>query len=136
MRFLPLAGSTHFTTSAFIQRQLNFVQAARKILFSNIAELEARQCRDSVAQRTQEKLPLQGIAVSRRAIQVIADNGEFHLIRRRQRCFLRRQVERHPLRHKVFHMEIPTPQQIIAGVGADMPQAGRRVDIQRIIQTV
>lgn len=87
MRFLPLAGSTHFTTSAFIQRQLNFVQAARKILFGNIAELEARQRRDSVAQGTQEKLPLQGIAVSRRAIQVIADNGEFHLIRRRQRCF-------------------------------------------------
>ncbi|EHD00979.1 hypothetical protein LTSEURB_3960, partial [Salmonella enterica subsp. enterica serovar Urbana str. R8-2977] len=33
---MPLAGSTHFTTPAFIQRKLNFVQAARKILFGNI----------------------------------------------------------------------------------------------------
>ena len=42
----------------FIQRQLNFVQAAGEVFFRDIAELEARQRRDGVAQRAQEQFAL------------------------------------------------------------------------------
>ncbi len=137
MRFLPLAGSLtspprHISVAGASSR------LREKILFGNIAKLETGKAATAYrAARTQEKLPTAGVvfADSRRATPASSQPtaGISHSSAGASNGVLRRQVERHPLRHKVFHMEIPTPQQIIAGVGADMPQAGRRVDIQRII---
>ena len=61
------------------------------------------------AQRAQEKLPLQRIAVSGRAVQVVAHYRKLHVISWCHRDLIGGEIERHPLRHKIFDVEIPHP---------------------------
>ena len=46
------------------------------------------------------------------------------------------QVERHALWHEVFDVEVPQALQVIARVGADMPHAGLRPAVQRVVESV
>ena len=46
------------------------------------------------------------------------------------------QVERHALWHEVFDVEVPQALQVIARVGADMPHAGLRPAVQRIVEAI
>ena len=109
MRLLPLAVGGHFAATVFIQRKLNFIEAAGQVFFGNITKLEPRQCLHRFAQRAQEKLSLQSIAVSGRAVQVVAHYRELHFISRSYRNLIGGEIERHPLRHKIFDVEIPHP---------------------------
>ncbi|MNN73342.1 hypothetical protein D3C81_1894500 [compost metagenome] len=86
---------------------MHFIEAAAEILFRNITELESRQRADRFTQRTQEKLALQTVAVSRCAIQVVADNVEIDLILYRNRRFLPGQIQCHTFWHEIFDVEIP-----------------------------
>ncbi len=45
---------------------------------------------------------------------------------------MRVEVERHALRHKVFHLEAPLRALVIPGIGANVPHAGWRTGIQRV----
>ena len=139
MRFLPLAGGGHCPTPFVIQRQAHFIQATGGIVLRNIAKLEARQRRNRIAQRAQEQFPLQTVTAGGGAVQIVAGNGEIDVVSGGQRRRLWRQAQRHALGHKVFDVEIPLAQLVVAGIGADVPHAGRRATIQRpgqLIQTV
>ena len=139
MAILPLAGGSHVGMAFFIQRRLDFIQAAGEVFFGNITKLEARQRCNRIAQRTQEQFSLELIAAGRGAIQIGAGNVKVHIGIHGQRGILRRQIQRHTLRHKIFDVEIPLARLIVAGAGADMPHTGRRPAIKRpgkLIQTI
>ena len=136
MRLLPLAVGGHFAASVVIQRELNFIEAAGKIFFGNITKLEPRQCLHRFAQRAQEKLPLQSIAVSGRTVQVVAHYRKLHVISWCHRDLIGGEIERHPLRHKIFDVEIPHPRLVITGISPNMPHAGWRVGVQRPAKAV
>ncbi|MNC07862.1 hypothetical protein D3C75_554210 [compost metagenome] len=136
MDLFPLAFGRDLPASLFVERQLHFIQAAAQVLFGDITELEARQRGHGLAQRAQEQLPLQTVAVSGRAVQVVAGHVESDVIRRRNGCFLRGQIERHALRHKVFDMEIPQPLLVIAGAGANVPHARLRSALKLIVEAI
>ncbi len=86
--------------------------------------------RHRVAQRTQIELPLQAVARGRRAVEIVTFDTKIDGISRCQRRFLHVEIERHPLRHKVFHMEEPVTVLVVAGIGADHPLAGGGLSIQ------
>ncbi len=113
---LLATGWQHSLTPAFCQRKLNFVRAARRFSSAIFAELETEQGRvRRRAADTRKSYALRGIADNRR----VSNSRQRRISPHPQApaVFLRRQVEHIPLRHK-SSMEIPTPQQIIAGVGA------------------
>ena len=120
----------------FVQRQLDFIQTTGEVFFRNIAELEARQRSDGVAQRAQEQLALQLVAAGRRAVEISAANAKGDVGIRRDWRGLRRQVQGHAFRHKVFNVEIPFARLIVAGAGANVPHAGSRAAVERISKLV
>ncbi|MNZ79754.1 hypothetical protein D3C78_983650 [compost metagenome] len=79
---------------------------------------------------------MQAVSVRGCTVQVITHNVEIHFVLRRNRRFLRFQVKRHALRHKVFNMEIPHPLLIVARIRTNMPHAGLGTAIQRIIEAI
>ncbi len=60
----------------FVQRQLDFIELRERFSSRNIAELEARQRSDGVAQQAQEQLALQLVAAGRRAVEISAANAK------------------------------------------------------------
>ncbi len=79
---------------------------------------------------------MQRIAVSWRAIQVIAHHVKVHILLRGNRRFLPGQIQRHTFRHKIFDVEIPHALLVIARVGANMPHAGLSTAIKRIVKAI
>ena len=122
--------------SLVIQGGLHFIQAAGKILLGNVAKLEARQRRYRVAQRTQEQFTLQRVAAGRRAVQIRPAYGKADIRSRRNGGILRREIQRHALRHKIFNVKIPLARLVIAGTGANVPHPGRRAAIERISKLI
>ncbi len=122
--------------AVFIQRQLDFIKAAGEIFFRDIAELEARQSGDGVAQRAQEQFALQLVAAGRRAVEISAADAKGDIGIRRDRRRLRRQLQRHAFRHEVFDVEIPFAGLIVASAGANVPHAGGRAAVERISKLV
>ena len=120
----------------FVQRQLDFIQTTGEVFFRNIAELEARQRSDGVAQRAQEQLALQLVAAGRRAVEISAADAKGDVGIRRDWLGLRRQVQGHAFRHKVFDVEVPLARLVIAGAGANVPHAGSRAAVKRISELV
>ena len=133
---LPLAGGGDFCMSAIVQGGLHFIQAAGKVLFGNVAKLEARQRRHRIAQRTQEQFTLQRVAAGRRAVQIRPAHRKADIRSRRNRGILHREIQRHALRHKIFNVKIPLARLVVAGAGANVPHPGRRAAIERISQLI
>ncbi|CCJ99152.1 hypothetical protein BN130_1796 [Cronobacter malonaticus 507] len=125
-----MAFGSDLRDTRIVKIELHFIQAAGEVFFRDIAELEARQLRHRVTQRTQIELALQAVARRRRAVEIMTFDTKIDGIRRCQRRFLHIEVERHPLRHKVFHMEEPVAVLVVAGIGADHPLAGGGLSIQ------
>ena len=75
-----------------VQRGLYFIQAAGKVLFGNVAKLEARQRGHGVAQRTQEQFALQRVAAGRRAVQISTGHRKANIRSRRDGRILRREI--------------------------------------------
>ena len=110
---------------------MGFIQAAAQVLFGDIAKLETWQRGNRFTQRAQEQLTLQGVAACRCTVEIVAFNVKHYVSGRCQRRRLRRNVQRHTLRHKVFDVEAPLARQVVAGIGANMPRAGLRAGVQR-----
>ena len=46
------------------------------------------------------------------------------------------EIQRHPLRHEIFNVEIPHPGLVIPRVGANVPHSSRRAAVQRIRKAI